>query len=179
MFETFRVRNWFSRKQKPEPLFLVKDSDDLISWCRCEVGIAGSPGQLDCPWCGCGWLFTCVFCRKAFTFARAATLDHTYESLGRADLEGRWGRSPSDKDLAAWVDFMTRHLARLVRDQRYVYLDANYLRVADFPAEIDGMYARHAFDEAPQLTAMRDKSVFENVLANRDYWVANARDAKA
>ncbi|HJN76044.1 MAG TPA: hypothetical protein QGF58_19085 [Myxococcota bacterium] len=50
--------------------FLIKDSDDLLSFCKCDTGLVGVPGQLDCPWCGCGWMLSCIDCRKSFVFAR-------------------------------------------------------------------------------------------------------------
>lgn len=58
-------------------LYLVKKNDDVISHCKCEESFVGEEGQLDCPWCGCGWLFSCSKCRKAFTFSEAAEIEKT------------------------------------------------------------------------------------------------------
>jgi len=52
-------------------VYLVKASNDLISHCKCEYAPIGAPGQMDCPWCGCGWLFLCPKCRRAFTLCNA------------------------------------------------------------------------------------------------------------
>ena len=57
--------------KKTKTVYLVKANNDLISHCACSNAVIGAPAQMDCPWCGCGWLFVCSKCRKAFSFARA------------------------------------------------------------------------------------------------------------
>ncbi len=42
--------------EKPKTVYLVKANDDLVSHCRCERTFIGAPSQIDCPWCGCGWV---------------------------------------------------------------------------------------------------------------------------
>lgn len=49
--------------------FFFKADDDVLSHCTCTDAPAQSSSQLDCPWCGCGWLISCATCGKAFTFA--------------------------------------------------------------------------------------------------------------
>ncbi len=67
-------------------LYLVKADDRLHSTCRCAQGLAGFPIQADCPWCGCGWLFTCTRCGKPFTFARAEWIPVDLEAIARLNL---------------------------------------------------------------------------------------------
>src|SRR5438045_9747402 len=89
-------------------IYLRKANSDLIDHCKCGGGYISSPGQMDCPWCGCGWLFTCVDCRKAFTFAEAVEVDFTLEEMARRNRKhwGRAGTEPSAHEISDWVDFM-------------------------------------------------------------------------
>jgi hypothetical protein len=69
-------------------IYLQKDNDDLVSHCRCREAFISYPPQMDCPWCGCGWLFSCIKCRKAFTFARAVEVNDSWEELACRDIRG-------------------------------------------------------------------------------------------
>lgn len=57
--------------------WIVKASDEGVSCCSCAEALARLPGadQLDCPWCGCGWLFSCASCGLAFTYGRIAEVE--------------------------------------------------------------------------------------------------------
>ena len=68
--------------------YITKANDNVLSHCTCKGVIASGPAQMDCPWCGCGWLITCMNCRKAFTFARVIELDSTYEDIAAEDQGG-------------------------------------------------------------------------------------------
>jgi hypothetical protein len=59
------VRRW--RFVVAKHLYLRKANDDFVSHCKCPKAdsLISSPGQMDCPWCGCGWLFICSRCNKA------------------------------------------------------------------------------------------------------------------
>ena len=50
-----------------------------------------APVQMESPWNGEGWLFTCLNCRKNFTFARAVEVEESMEELAALDLEARRG----------------------------------------------------------------------------------------
>ncbi len=65
------------------PKFLFKANDDVLSYCSCVGEPAMSTGQLDCPWCGCGWLISCAKCGKAFTYAVVRETDIPIVELGR------------------------------------------------------------------------------------------------
>ena len=64
--------------------YIAKANNDVLSHCQCADTLAAGPAQLDCPWCGCGWLFSCIKCRKAFTFGRvvSAPVDSADSPLG-------------------------------------------------------------------------------------------------
>jgi hypothetical protein len=87
--------------------FLTKASDMVISHCRCpsENALIMFPAQMDCPWCGCGWLFTCRTCRKAFTFATAVEVEASLEELARQDLSSGFyrGKKVPDDALEDWI----------------------------------------------------------------------------
>jgi hypothetical protein len=77
-------------------LYLAKANDDLVSHCRCARpdALISSPCQMDCPWCGCGWLFICSRCRKAFTFAQAVEVNETWEQTADRTIRGLYQREP-------------------------------------------------------------------------------------
>src|SRR5690349_1929085 len=88
-------------------LYLKKASNELVSHCTCDDAPITFPPQMDCPWCGCGWLFCCANCRKAFTFAVAVELDESWEATAMRDLGNRSPDfKPTEDDIAAWVEAM-------------------------------------------------------------------------
>ena len=139
--------------------FLTKASNDLVSHCRCEEALISFPGQADCPWCGCGWLFGCQGCRKAFTFARAIETEVPWESLARRDLLGMSGKEPSDLDVQRWVQAMQILLADVEPGKTYVTLDGHFLPTDLSELAIDGWYAHHDLDFLPHVRALQDRSV--------------------
>src|SRR5262249_32220662 len=89
-------------------MYLRKANDDLVSHCGCDKAdaLVSSPCQMDCPWCGCGWLFGCSRCRKAFTFAEAVEVDESWEQTGRRMIRTLYQREPGRTDLQEWIAFM-------------------------------------------------------------------------
>jgi hypothetical protein len=82
-------------------LYLQKANDDFVSHCRCHRGDAliSSPAQMDCPWCGCGWLFTCGVCRKAFAFAEGVEINESWEETAERDVRAFFRRDPEPKEV--------------------------------------------------------------------------------
>jgi hypothetical protein len=153
-------------------LYLVKESDDLVSHCTCDCDAAyvTYPGQMDCPWCGCGWLFTCINCRKAFTFAKAVEVPESWEDIARRDLTNGMDEPPTDEEIHDWVEMMQLLMADLEEGEVYVYLDGHYIPAGSEGAEFDGWYADHNLEFLPQVEALDDESLVDSVLANPDYW---------
>ena len=165
------------RSGDPQPMtqtiYLVKDNDQLVSFCSCERAYVTYPPQRDCPGCGCGWLFTCTNCRKAFTFARGVELEQTWEQLARRDLVGRRIGAPSREDVARCVKTMQTILWDVEVGRQYVCLDGLIIR-ADAPGvDLRGWYADHRHAFVPQTAALDDSSVVENILSNVEYWRSN------
>lgn len=151
-------------------IYLVKDNDELVSHCTCEEARIAYPGQVDCPWCGCGWLFSCMTCRKAFTFARGVELDVDPREFALIDLSRRFGREPTEEELDRWVEAMPMMLEDVERGKRYVYLDGFFIPANETEFEVEGWFGLHTFDRVPQIEALEDPELLDAVLANADYW---------
>ena len=154
--------------------YLKKANDDVISFCTCGDGRITFPGQMDCPWCGCGWLFTCITCRKAFTFAEGVEIEGSWEQIARDDNRNGWKMELSDDDVASWIEGMKEILADVRPGQRYVIIDGSVIRADATNVVFDGWHAHHDFPEVPQVMALTNKSVLDEKLGNRAYWAANA-----
>jgi hypothetical protein len=151
-------------------VYLKKASNDLVGNCKCNDGRITYPPQQDCPWCGCGWLFTCISCRQAFTFAVGVELETTWEELAIADWKG-WGlQRVSKKNITNWVADMKQLLADVKPGRVYVCLDGRLFEKDAHNVEFDGIYASHKFDRLPHVEALQDRSVEDKVLASIDYW---------
>lgn len=155
-------------------VYLAKHSDELVSHCKCATALVTLPGQASCPWCGCGWLFSCIRCRKAFTFAIGVRTDRAWEELATEDIR-RGGWTMSDDSVDDWVADMRHLLAGIEVGRRYVFFDGAYLPADAGPIKRTGWYAHHDLARAPQTAALADPSVIEDVLANSDYWFRNER----
>lgn len=155
-------------------VYLKKASDDVVSHCHCGDGRVTFPSQMDCPWCGCGWLFCCITCRKAFTFAEGVEIDATWEETAREDLRNQQGCEPSEIDVVAWVEAMEQILKDVEIGRRYVILDGTVFPVTAAGVIFDGWYAHHEFKTLPQVDALADPSVIDKQLGKPAYWIGNA-----
>jgi hypothetical protein len=151
-------------------IYLAKDSNSVISHCCCDLSLIAYPAQVDCPWCGCGWLFTCMACRKAFTFARGVEIEESLEQLAARDF----GVDAEEDSLADWVTDMSDLLSNVEVGQRYVYLDGRVLRAALGPVAFSGWYASHRFTHLPQVVAEANPSELDSNIGQENYWRANA-----
>ena len=155
-------------------IYLKKASNELVCHCTCYNAPITFPPQMDCPWCGCGWLFCCANCRKAFTFAVAVEMDESWEVTALRDLNGRGPNfKPTADDVADWVEAMQEMCSELEPGQQYVYLDGWFIPRDTEEILIEGMHSYHELDGVPQVMALEDKSVIADVLGNEDYWAEN------
>jgi hypothetical protein len=163
--------------QAPPPVkitYLKKASDEVISFCSCGDGRVSFPAQMDCPWCGCGWLFSCMTCHKAFTFAEGVEIEGSWEDLAREEVRNKWKREPEEDDIASWVEGMKEILANVELGKRYVIIDGNVIPVDATGVKFNGWHARHEFAELPQVQALSNKSALDAKLGQRGYWTSNA-----
>lgn len=151
-------------------VYLKRANNDLVGNCNCEDGRVTYPPQMDCPWCGCGWLFTCITCRKGFTFAVGVELETTWEDLAKEDWTG-WGiKRVSKKHIADWIATMKPMLAEVKPGKKYVCLDGRVIERTAKNVEFEGIYAAHKLEKLPHVEALKDRSIEEKVLANPEYW---------
>ena len=155
---------------KNKIVYLKKANNELVGNCKCNDGRITYPPQMDCPWCGCGWLFTCLTCRKAFTFAEGVELDASWEDLAETDWKA-WGlQKVSKQRVASWVKDMKVLLADVKPGKIYVTLDGKVIEKTARNVQFDGLYASHKFERLPHVAALKTRSLEEEILANADYW---------
>lgn len=151
-----------------------------VSFCACspDEALIAAPGQMDCPWCGCGWLFSCTLCRKAFTFAVAVETPFSLRELARGDVQ-RFGAQPSIPIIDGWVRSMGVLLDGLVCGERYVYLDGVVHRAnPSAGVRFTGQYGAHSLTVLPQCAPGATGESLSEVL-DRDYWQAAQRSTSA
>lgn len=151
-------------------IYLAKANNDLICHCQCDNALMTFPPQMDCPWCGCGWLFSCIECRKAFTFATGIVTGESWESLARRDIKNQTGDDPIDEHVAMWVEAMQDLTADIEEGQEYVCLDGALIRTDFDEIRFSGWHSNHDLDFLPQVQALSDNSIVDDLLANMDYW---------
>lgn len=155
--------------------FLAKANDLVVSHCRCatDQALIMSPAQMDCPWCGCGWLFNCVTCRKAFTFARAIEVESSYADLARRDLSSWYeGKAVPEAAVAEWVEFMELALRGVVLGSEYVILDSHVIRTDVSYFRETGVYAQHDLAFLPQVRALRNPGAIDESVGSKEYWLS-------
>ena len=156
-------------------LYLRKANDGFVSHCKCNMvdALISSPGQMDCPWCGCGWLFICGRCRKAFTFAEGVEIDESWEDTGDRTIRALYQREPEPGEVEEWVGFMKTLLKGIKAGEKYVYLDGYVIPATADGLTIEGWHSRHDLDFIPQVAALTDMTVRDGLLCSRDYWMSN------
>lgn len=150
--------------------YLFKANDDVLSFCKCKDEPAMSSGQLDCPWCGCGWLIACSKCACAFTFAEVRETDLTMKELGRRVFDRQGISDYDDQDLEEWGQAMTAALASFEVGDTVVYLDGGYFKVDAKNVQYDGYFASHELEDLPHALARKEPELLDRVLGNVDYW---------
>lgn len=150
--------------------YITKANDNVLSHCTCKGVIASGPAQMDCPWCGCGWLITCMNCRKAFTFARVIELDSTYEDIAAEDFERR-GEDVDDEEIAHAAAWMAEAFSELKVGDTVVWLDGAYLPLDSANFAYDGWFAQHDFDRLPHAIALEQPGALQDTLGKEDYWL--------
>lgn len=151
--------------------YLSKANDDVLSHCACTETLAAGPAQVDCPWCGCGWLITCIQCRKAFTFARVVDVDRTYGDIAREDFAARGDTTIEEEDVEHAAQWMADAMADLVVGDIVVYLDGSYLPLDTENFAYDGWFAQHDFDRLPHAVALEQPTALRDTLGEKQYWI--------
>ena len=161
-------------------VYLRKANDDFVSHCKCArtEALISSPGQMDCPWCGCGWLFGCRQCRKAFTFAEGVEVDESWEEAGDRDVRALYQRDPETGEVEEWVECMKALLKGVEPGGLYVYFDGHVISTTAQNLRIEGWHSNHQLDFVPQVAAMDDPSIRTDLLGSVDYWQSNRMESE-
>ena len=155
------------------PKFLFKANDKVLSHCACIGEPAMSTGQLDCPWCGCGWLISCSKCAKGFTFATIAETDIPLAQLGQREAKRR-GLNVTKQDIEDWASGMAQSLEPFDVGETVVYLDGEYWALDSRDIKFDGFFARHELPILPHAEALERPEVLRGLLGNQSYWLDRA-----
>jgi len=153
------------------PKFLFKANDDVLSFCTCEGQPAMSTGQMDCPWCGCGWMISCSKCTKSFIFAEVRETDIPLIELGRREAAARGLTDVSEQEVAEWAEGMAEALADFEVGDIVVYLDGHYWHRDATDIEFDGYFASHRVSRLPHAEALADPPLLDRVLGDANYWL--------
>jgi hypothetical protein len=152
------------------PKFLFKANDHVLSHCACNDQPAMSTGQLDCPWCGCGWLIACSRCRKSFTFAEVRQTNVPLVELGRREAISRGLAPPASDNLTRWAEAMSETLDVFDVGDQVVYLDGAYWTVDATRIEFDGYFAHHELARLPHAEALSEPNRLSMILGSPAYW---------
>jgi hypothetical protein len=159
--------------------WLVKSSEDTICFCECDGdnAIAAPPGwsQMDCPWCGCGWLFTCATCGLAFTYAVCKDApDLTPARLANDYYKRVFGEPCPPERLRVYAGEVVSKLTPLVVGAEYIVLDGQALNTSITAAVFTGEYANHSLAALPHVKYRGDREGLVQAMC-RDYWLARKR----
>src|SRR5262249_61690671 len=124
-------------------VYLRKANNDLVSHCACAQAdaLVTAPSQMDCPWCGCGWLFICSRCRKAFTFAEVVEVNESWEQTADRMVRGLHRGEPKPGETEEWIAFMKILLKAIRPGEQYVYLDGWVIASAADSVNIEGWHS--------------------------------------
>jgi hypothetical protein len=153
------------------PKFFFKANDDIISHCACTNEPAMSTGQLDCPWCGCGWMISCSKCLKAFVFAEVRETDIPLIELGRREAKSRGLTTITETEIAEWAEGMAETLDCFNVGDVVVYLDGSYWTINSENIDFEGYFAHHRLDRLPHADAINDPDSLEAMLGDTSYWL--------
>ncbi len=158
----------------PEPAYwhLERANTKGVCFCTCPRALVALSNQLDCPWCGCGWLFCCCQCGKAFTYAKPVAIQMPLETIVRQDLAAR-GHTLHKEFLSEAVEEMKGFLSMVDDDaDEYVYLDGVPIPLNEKNVKFNGMFAAHKLKVLPHALELSKPGLLEQTLGDVDYWTS-------
>lgn len=155
-------------------IHITRASSQGVCHCSCPDSLMSVPDQLDCPWCGCGWLFTCHRCGKGFTFGKAVRSDMKLRDFVLKDFRQRDVPQEllQDKDfIDGCVESIAEMFEQVEVGKEYVYFDG-ILIPTDFdgPIEFEGLFAAHELQTLPHLELRDDPDAAKHILGDPRYW---------
>ncbi len=163
-------------RKKPY-LHLERASSEGICFCKCKRALVAVPDQLDCPWCGCGWLFMCVFCGKAFTYAKAVPVNTPLAEIVERDLVGRgWEK---DRTMTReGVTYMKWMLEQVQEGVQYGFLDGLLVPMGLRNIKLDGRSAVHRIKILPHERELKTPGSLMKELSRVSYWTRREHKPK-
>jgi hypothetical protein len=155
--------------------WIAKANDDVLSHCRCEAPLAGTPGQLDCPWCGCGWLISCAVCRRAFAYGRVVEIEQTTQQFIADDYARRGFKSVTADEIKQDAAFTEDMLAPFGVGEIVVYLDGLFVALHERDVSFTGIFAKHRLDTLPHAAALQTPATLRETLGDKRYWLDRER----
>jgi isocitrate lyase len=125
---------------------------------------------MDCPWCGCGWLFICGSCRKVFSFAEAFETSESWAQIAERVMPRYGERKPTKAEVNDWIESMETLLQEVTVGQTYLYLDGWVISTDSDGVHLDGWHSSHDLDAVPHLAALAGTKAVDDVLGSIDYW---------
>ncbi|MES3085052.1 hypothetical protein [Sphingomonas faeni] len=154
--------------------YLEKANNETLSFCQCEHALASIPGQLDCPWCGCGYLIPCTYCRKSFTYARVVEIDLSYVEIVTAD-RARGGYDTAIDVVQSQADWLADVMQDFELGDIVVYFDGCYLKLGDDDIDLVGLFANHSLARLPHHEALSAPAALVATLGDVQYWLTRER----
>ena len=153
---------------------LVKANDKLLSFCKCTEGAFATTGQVDCPWCGCGWMFSCTKCRKAFIFAKVVETQLSCEEIAQIDQSSYADRPAGidDEGVVEEAAWLRAELEGLEVGTECVILDGKVIPTSARDIAFDGWFAHHDLEMPPQIQAGDSREEVLKLLGDTDYWLS-------
>lgn len=155
--------------------WIAKANDDVLSHCRCTGVLSATTGQFDCPWCGCGWLISCIECGRAFVYARVIETDRAYTDIAAEDARNRGLKNVTAEDVEAVAETMQAQMEAFSVGATLVYLDGKYFPIDTCAIDFEGFFAFHKLDRLPHAVALEDASYLSSFLGDRRYWLDRER----
>lgn len=160
----------FEIKGRRKPyLHLERSSTDGLCFCECERALVAVPDQLGCPWCGCGWLFSCAFCGKAFTYAKPVSVNTPLAEIVERDFLGR-GLKKDRSMIREGVDYMEWMLGQVQEGIEYVYFDGYPLPLDIKNIKLEGKFGVHLIKSLPHVKERKVPGTLEKELSRVSYW---------
>lgn len=156
---------------------LERSSTDGVCFCECPRALVAVPDQRDCPWCGCGWLFCCAQCGRAFTYARPVVVHRPLRQIVEQDMLARGWKSDAEQFDNA-TEYLSGLLEMIEGEGEHVYLDGAVLPLEDQNIEFEGLYANHQIDVLPHAGERGDPGSLVAMLGEVKYWTDRERNAR-
>lgn len=149
---------------------LEKASNSGVCHCECERSLVAAPDQLDCPWCGCGWLFSCCRCGRSFTYAKPVRLTTPVSEIVEMDFRGRGYPTLKAAFFRSVSRWMREALASVEPEKEYVYFDGYFVPLDVRRVTIDGRHGSHRVVTLPHARELKSPGALERALGRPAYW---------